>query len=252
MAQLIETGESDGVLTITLNSPANRNALSALLRSELLAALDAAAISTTARVVVLSHSGPVFCSGMDLRENATTAPGSEGGRELPRILQQIARCPKPVIARVGGTARAGGIGLLAAADVVVTVTGATFAFLEIRLGLIPAVISVPVLRRVSTTAARELLLTGAVFDATRAREIGLANAVVEPDALDDEVDRYARLMKLGGPGALAETKAMLSRQHDDSDARYEALLQLSAHQFAGPEGKEGGRAFLEKRPPRWA
>ncbi len=252
MPQLIETGESDGVLTITLNSPANRNALSALLRSELLAALAAAASSTTARVVVLSHTGPVFCSGMDLRENATAAPGSEGVRELPRILQQIARCPKPVIARVGGTARAGGIGLLAAADVVVTVTGAAFAFSEIRLGLIPAVISVPVLRRVSTTAARELLLTGAVFDAARAREIGLANAVVEPDALDDEVDRYARLMKLGGPAALAETKAMLSRQHDDSDARYEALLQLSARQFAGPEGKEGGRAFLEKRPPRWA
>ncbi len=251
MTDVVRVDEAGGVLTITLDSPTNRNALSSALRAELLVALDGAAASTTARVVVLDHTGPVFCSGMDLRESATAARGSEGVRELPRILQRISHCPKPVIASVGGAARAGGIGLLAAADLVVSVSTATFAFAEVRLGLIPAVISVPVLRRLSATAARELLLTGAVFDATRAREIGLVNAVAEPGRLDELVAEHARSLLLGGPGALAGTKLMLSRTHDDSDERYEALLELSATQFASPEGSEGGQAFLEKRPPNW-
>jgi methylglutaconyl-CoA hydratase len=252
MPVLVQVAESDGVFTITLDSPANRNALSIALRAQLLAALDAAIESRTARVVVLSHTGPVFCSGMDLRENATAVTGSEGVRELPRILQRIEHCDKPVIARVGGAARAGGIGLLAAADVVVTASSASFAFSEARIGLIPAVISVPVLRRVTMTAARELMLTGEVFDAARAREIGLVNDVVGPAELDRRVAGYARSLMLGGPAALTGTKAMLRQGYDDSDARYGWLLELSARQFSSPEGREGGLAFLEKRPPSWA
>ena len=255
MTDLVHIRETGGVITLTLDSPANRNALSAALRAELLAALDAATASTTARVVVLSHTGPAFCSGMDLRENAALAAdpaGSPGVRELPGILQRVSRCPKPVIARVGGAARAGGLGLMAAADLVVASTTARFAFSEVRIGLIPAVISVPVLRRVQPTAARELMLTGSVFDATRALEIGLVNALAEPEALDDRVDRYAQELLQCGPGALTGTKLMLAQGHDDSDDRYEALLDLSARQFSSAEGREGGQAFLEKRPPVWA
>src|SRR6185312_7291412 len=168
VSALVRLERTAGIATITLDSPANRNALSARLRSELRDALDEVTADDQSRVVVLTHSGPVFCAGMDLKETAVAAAGAEGVRELPGILQRVARCPKPVIARVAGAARAGGIGILAAADVVLAAPRATFAFSEVRIGLVPAVISVPVLDRMSPVEARELLLTGEVFDADRA------------------------------------------------------------------------------------
>jgi methylglutaconyl-CoA hydratase len=236
-----------GVATITLDSPANRNALSAALRWGLISALDAAAADEQVRVILLSHTGPVFCSGMDLKEEAAD-PGRQGVRELPGILRRISHCPKPVVARVGGPARAGGIGILAAADIVVAAPTATFAFSEVRIGLIPAVISVPVLHRLTPAAARELLLTGAIFSAARAVEIGLVNAVA--DDLDGAVAGYLRDLLAGGPTALAGTKAML-HQLDDSAGRYDGLLAISATQFASAEAREGALAFREKRPAGW-
>jgi methylglutaconyl-CoA hydratase len=251
MDELVHYRSQDGVATITLDSPANRNALSAVLRSQLRAALDRAAADRTTRVVVLDHTGPVFCAGMDLKETAVAAPGSEGVRELPGILQRISRSGKPVVAKVGGPARAGGVGILAATDIAVAVSTATFAFSEVRIGLIPGVISVPVLARISAVAARELMLTGATFDASRAAAIGQINAVVEPDRLDAAVAGFVEALLAGGPGALAGTKALLGRDLDDSDERYAALLELSARQFASEEAREGARAFAEKRAPVW-
>lgn len=265
MNELVHYQVADAVATITLDSPTNRNALSAAIRVQLLSALEDAANDDRARVVVLSHTGPVFCSGMDLKETATAAVGSQGVRELPRILQTIARCPKPVVARVGGPARAGGVGIAAAADIVLAAANATFAFSEVRIGLVPAVISVPVLNRLSAVAARELMLTGEVFNAQRAKEIGLVNAVAqvagatdaaeEPHALaaalDDLVAGYVTALLKGGPNALSATKSLLRQGLDDSDHRYAALLELSANQFASGEGREGATAFAEKRPPAW-
>ncbi len=247
--ELVRLHVAGGVATITLDSPGNRNALSAAVRAQLRDALDAVAADDSARVVVLTHVGPVFCAGMDLKEEAVAPPGRQGVRELPGILQRIAHCPKPVLARVAGPARAGGIGLLAAADIVVTVPSATFAFSEVRIGLIPAVITVPVLHRVQLTAARELLLTGEVFDAARAREIGLVNSVAED--IDAAVDRYVTALLAGGSTALAGTKALLQRGLDDSVERYAALLRISAAQFASAEAREGAVSFAEKRPPAW-
>jgi methylglutaconyl-CoA hydratase len=247
--ELVRFEVADGVATITLNSPANRNALSAAVRAALTTALTVAAADPAARVVVLGHDGPVFCSGMDLKEEAVAAPGREGVRELPAILQLISGCPKPVVAAVRGPARAGGIGLLAASDIVVAAPAATFAFSEVRVGVIPAVLSVPVLHRVAPAAARELFLTGEVFGAERALQIGLVNAV--DDDVDGAVARFVRALQSGGPHALAGTKALLRRGVDDSDGRYAELLKLSAAQFATDEAKEGARAFAEKRPARW-
>lgn len=249
--ELVHYEVADGVVTVTMDSPRNRNALSAPMRAQLRAALERAATDSAARVVVLTHTGPVFCAGMDLKETAVAAPGSEGVRELPRILQLVARCPKPVVARLAGPARAGGVGIMAACDLAVTVRTATFAFTEVRIGLIPAVISVPVLARLNPVAARELLLTGEVFDADRALAIGLVNAVAEPDDLDRQVRRYTDALLAGGPGALAGTKALLGSGVDDSDARYADLLAVSARQFDTGEAREGARAFAEKRPPSW-
>jgi methylglutaconyl-CoA hydratase len=264
MTELVHLSTSAGVATITLDSPGNRNALSRQLREELRDALDRAASDESARVVVLTHTGPVFCAGMDLKETATAAVGSEGVRELPGILQRVARCPKPVVARLAGPARAGGIGIAASADIVVATARATFAFSEVRIGLIPAVISVPVLHRMDAVAARELLLTGAVFDARRALQTGLVNAVAEPDhrdgswgpddeiaALDDLVAGYVADLLLGGPTALAGTKTMLANGFDDSDERYAALLATSAGQFSSGEAREGAVAFAERRKPSW-
>lgn len=265
MPALVRTEIAGGIATVTLDSPANRNALSRQLRSELTAALSAVSTDDGVRVVILTHDGPVFCAGMDLKESALEQPGSEGVRELPAILQLVARCPKPVIARVAGPARAGGIGIMAAADIVTAVPAATFAFSEVRIGLIPAVISVPVLDRMDPVAARELFLTGAVFDARQAAESGLVNALAEVDhrdgssepddaiaALDDLVAGYAADLLAGGPSALAGTKALLRREYDDSDERYAALLELSARQFSTDEAREGGRSFTEKRPAAWS
>jgi len=247
--RLVRLAVAAGVATITLDSPTNRNALSTLVRSQLLIALDAAAADPAARMVVLTHRGPVFCSGMDLKEEAVAGPDRQGVRELPAILRRISRCPKPVLARVAGPARAGGIGIMAAADIVVTVPTATFAFSEVRIGLIPAVITVPVLNRVAPAAARELLLTGEVFDARRALAIGLVNAVDED--LDAVVRRYVGALLAGGPTALAGTKSLLQADVDDSPERYAALLAISAAQFASDEANEGGRSFAEKRPAAW-
>ncbi|MFN2478754.1 MAG: enoyl-CoA hydratase-related protein, partial [Pseudonocardiaceae bacterium] len=135
-AELVHLAVQSGIATITLDSPANRNALSAPLRAQLSAALDRSAGDGSVRVVVLDHTGPVFCAGMDLTEPLDAV------RELPGILDRIWTHPKPVVARLAGHARAGGIGLVAAADVAVAAQGATFAFTEVRLGVVPAVISV--------------------------------------------------------------------------------------------------------------
>ena len=240
-----------GVATLTLDSPANRNALSARLRRELLGHLDAAIVDPAVRVIVLTHTGPVFCSGMDLKESAGAAAGKQGVNELPRILETLWSSPKPVVARLAGPARAGGIGLVAACDLAVAVDTATFAFTEVRIGVIPAVISAVVLPRLQRRAAHELLLTGERFDARRAVDIGLLNRCVPIEALDDEVTRYVDMLLLGAPGALDGTKRLLRRPRGDLHADLGALTTISAGYFAGPEAQEGMAAFREKRRPGW-
>ncbi|GAA2698059.1 MULTISPECIES: enoyl-CoA hydratase-related protein [Actinosynnema] len=248
--QLVHYGVRRGVATVTLDSPHNRNALSARLRRELLAHLVTALADDAVRVVVLTHTGPVFCSGMDLKEARGASAGDQGVNEFPEILKTLWASPKPVVARLAGPARAGGVGLVAACDVAVAVEGATFAFSEVRIGVVPAIISVTVLPRLSSRAAHELFLTGEVFDAERAARIGLVNSVVVADGLDAEVARFTDMLVLGAPGALAATKAMLQRG-TDVDAAFADMLRLSAAHFGGPEGQEGIAARLEKRKPDW-
>ncbi|OLF16651.1 enoyl-CoA hydratase-related protein [Actinophytocola xanthii] len=252
MAELVRYSTDNGVATITLDSPHNRNALSAVLRRELREHLGAAVADDAVRVVVLDHTGPVFCAGMDLKEAGTAGSTTAGVNEFPEILTQILTSPKPVVAKLAGPARAGGVGIVAAADIAVTVDTATFAFTEVRLGLVPAVISVTVLPRLLPRAAHELFLTGETFDAARAVHIGLVNAAVPADGLDAEVRRYTDMLVLGGPTALAATKRMLrqSRPVDPAEG-FAEMLELSAGFFAGAEGQEGIAAFAQKRRASW-
>ncbi|MTD59224.1 enoyl-CoA hydratase-related protein [Amycolatopsis pithecellobii] len=252
MTELVHRETHESVATITLDSPGNRNALSARLRRELIDHLDAAIADTAARVIVLTHAGSVFCAGMDLKESRGSAAGEQGVREFPRILQTVWDSPKPVLARLTGPARAGGVGLLAACDIAIAADTTTFAFSEVRLGVVPAVISVTVLPRLLPRAAHELFLTGETFNAARATKIGLLNRAVPADQLDAEVGRFVAMLRRGGPGALAGVKDLLRRERPSSmPADFAEMNELSARYFAGEEGQEGIRAFAEKRSPAW-
>ena len=247
--ELVHLTVERGVATVTLDSPHNRNALSAQLRTELAQHMDAALADDAVRVVVLTHAGPVFCSGMDLKE---ASGGQLAGAEFPQILESIWTSPKPVVARLAGPARAGGLGLVAACDIALAADSVTFAFTEVRIGVVPAIISVTVLPRLLPRAANELFLTGDKFDASRAAEIGLINAAVPAEQLDAEVDRYTDMLALGAPDALAATKQMLRAPRPESMADDLAeMAALSARHFGSEEGREGMAAFLEKRKASW-
>lgn len=251
MTALVRLGVAGGVATVTLDSPANRNALSRQLLAELAAHLQTAIADDAVRVLVLTHTGRVFCSGMDLREARGAGAQAQGVNDLPGLLQALQVSPKPVVARLAGSARAGGIALVAACDLALAADTATFAFPEVRLGLVPAVLSVPVLPLLAPRAARELFLTGEVFDAERAVRIGLLTAAVPGERLDDEVRRHTRMLAAGGPRALESTKRLLAQSSDDVEQRYAATAALSAEHFASAEGQEGLAAFGEKREPAW-
>jgi methylglutaconyl-CoA hydratase len=252
-AALVRVATARGVTTLTLDSPHNRNALSTPLMTELLAGLAAAVADDAVRVVVLDHTGPVFCSGADLKETAAAyADGAVPAGMLGDVLAAVWECPKPVVARVAGPARAGGLGLIAAADLALCAREATFAFTEVRIGVIPAVISATVLPRLAPRAAAELYLTGETFDGRRAAEIGLVTAAVPADELDAEVARVCAALVRGAPGALAGAKGLL-RRPPAADLRAEVaeLTELSTGYFLSAEGREGVLAFREKRDASW-
>jgi methylglutaconyl-CoA hydratase len=246
--RVVRVTVSRGVATLTLDSPANRNALSRAMRAQLRTALTEALADDAVRVIVLDHSGRVFCSGMDLAEAAGGGVEDQGVREFPQLLELIWSAPKPVVAVVRGPARAGGIGLLAACDVVVAAQSATFAFSEVRLGLVPAVISAVVLPRMLPHVAHRLMLTGEIFDAAVAASGGLVDLVAADDQVDDVLTGQLTALAAGAPVALAETKRLLRA---GSTLEFDDLLELSARFFAGEEGQEGIASFREKRPARW-
>lgn len=250
--ELVHYARAGGVATITLDSPHNRNALSAQLRSELGERLTRAQQDSDVRVIVLDHTGPVFCAGMDLKEAKGADSSDQGVNEFPRILEQIWTSPKPVVAQLAGPARAGGIGIIAAADIAVAASEATFAFSEVRIGVVPAIISITVLPRLSARAAHELFLTGETFDATRAADIGLINSAVPAEQLTTEVTRFVDALAKGGPNALAATKELLREQQPaEMSEAFAAMTERSARFFASEEGQEGITAFAQKRQPSW-
>lgn len=244
------TGE---VATITLDSPSNRNALSRALVNDLHTALDTADRHDV-RVIVLTHDGPVFCSGADLKERLADTGSGDGAhdpsRSMVAVLQRLMHAPRPTVAVVRGPVRAGGIGLMASCDLVAVAPDVTFAFTEVRLGVAPAIISVPVLRRVSPAFLTAPFLTGEVFDAAHGAHIGLVNAVGDPD---DIARRWCEGVLASAPGAVAATKSLLVTVPGQAQAEaFSEMAGLSARLFASDEGREGMAAFTERRAPRWA
>ncbi len=248
--ELVRSTTSGTVATITLDSPHNANALSSALVSQLRAALDSTLGDPGVRVVVLTGAGRVFCSGADLKEAPSTPTAAP--KLMAGVIGELWSSDKPVICRVNGAARAGGIGLVAACDIAIAPKPAAFAFSEVRIGVAPAVISVPCLRRMPSRAAAEYFLTGEVFDAARAVEIGLLTKAVEPDELDAQTERYVDLLLRGAPGALAATKSLLRDvTAEPFSTGLARMAELSGSLFASEEAREGMAAFASKRDPAW-
>jgi methylglutaconyl-CoA hydratase len=250
--ELVHLDVARGVGTITLDSPHNRNALSQPLLTDLERQLAAALADDRVRVIVLTATGPAFCAGADLKERraATEEPVRSAG--LPGILATMWQAPKPIVGRITGPARAGGVGLVAACDIAVAVDSATFAMSEVRIGVIPAIVSVVIVPKIGEARALELFLTGEPIGAPAAVTYGLLNAAAPEAELDAVVGRYVAGLLRGAPGALAGCKRLVRDVSKlPMDAAFAEMAERSRRFFASDEAREGLAAFAEKRPPRW-
>jgi methylglutaconyl-CoA hydratase len=256
---VVETSvDGRGVLTVTLADEANRNALSTRLVGELSDALDGADADPEVRVVILTNRGRVFCAGADLSERSSGS-AAVGGDDRPAAVRRpedlfgrFARSPKPYVGRIAGHCVAGGMGLAAAMDISIASDDAKFGFTEVRVGVAPAVISVVCLPKLRAADARAAFLRGTRFAASEAARMGLINATVPADRLDEEVAAVVDDLLAGGPGALAASKRLLAQVPGmPADEAFAWTGALSAELFAGDEAGEGMRAYLEKRPAPW-
>ena len=241
----------DGAAWITLNRPERRNALSAVLINETYAHIEAANADDAVRCIVLTGAGVAFCSGADLKDGGLPA-GSDRAVSYPQLLCAIQDSDKPVLAAINGPAFAGGLGLVGAADIVITDEVAQFSFSEVRIGVIPAIISVVCLPKLGTHHGMKLFLTGERFNGVQAVEMGLAHRAVPADQLESAIAEEIEMICLGGPIAVQECKKLVRRVSKLS--REEGLAETapwSARLFASAEGVEGMAAFREKRKPNW-
>jgi methylglutaconyl-CoA hydratase len=237
------------VLHVTLARPDRRNAFDAALIAEL---TDAFADVGDSRAVVLAGEGPSFSAGADvewMRASAelTFEENLEEAHRLRRMFEAIDGCPAAVVARVQGHALGGGLGLVACSDVAVASPGAAFGFTEVKLGLVPAVISPFVLAKIGPSAARRYFVTGERFDAETAQRVGLVHELADDDSLDAAVERVVGELLSAGPEAARVAKALARTPHSA-----EETARLIAERRASPEGREGLAAFLERRQPTWS
>ncbi len=257
-AVLHEARDDRGVVTLTIDRPAARNAIDADTMGALTDACHRLAADGDVRVVVLTGAGEVFSAGADLAWMSAMASASfdenvTDARRFEAMLSAVHELPVPVVARVNGAALGGAAGLVACADVVVAVEGASFGFTEVRLGLAPAMISAYVVPRIGPAQAGRWLVSGERFPAATAQAIGLVHEVVAPERLDAIVADAVDSLLAGGPEAQRATKRLLRRvvatpaPADTVDERVELISRLRV----GDEGQEGMGAFFERRPPSW-
>jgi methylglutaconyl-CoA hydratase len=255
---MIETDFVDDIATISLNRPEVHNAFDERMIADLTAALDVVAARPELRVVQLAAAGPSFSAGGDLDWMRRMAGYSDeqnraDAERLARLLQKLATLPKPTIALVQGAAYGGGVGLIAACDIAIAVEGARFGLTEVKLGLVPAVISPYVIGAIGARWARRLFLTGERFDTDLALRIGLVHEVVAADRLLLRAIEIAVQLKEGAPLAQAEAKALVAQIAGEGADEYliDHTSRLIARIRAAPEGRDGVASFLEKRKPAW-
>lgn len=245
--ELVHYDVVDEVATLTLDSQHNRNALSRQLVGELFERLARAEDDEAVKVVVIRAEGRTFCSGADLSEASDQGMEKAAG-VLVDLQRRIATLSKPVVTRLHGNVRAGGIGIVAASDIAISAVDATYAFTEVRLGLTPAAISLSVLPRMTDRSAALTFLTGEVFDGTAAAAMGLVTKAVPEDELDTELRQVCVALTKGNPQGLRETKRLLGQPLVERIDRYgDELSKLSARLFGSEEAKSAMLAFLSRK-----
>jgi methylglutaconyl-CoA hydratase len=251
--QLEITGD---IATITLNRPEKRNAITVAMIADLMAAF-AEAESSPARIVILTGAGKAFCSGMDLdalKSVATHSPTEhlEDSRRTARFYRRVWSFPKPTIAAVNGPAIAGGCGLATLCDFTISVPEAKFGYPEVRIGFLPAIVSVFLVRQIGEKRSRDLLLTGRIMDAAEAHRLGLVTQVVPAQELMATARRLASDLLSCSPLSLLKTKKLLrDSAAPELDRELELAIAEGAQMRATPDFREGLAAFLQKRAPRW-
>jgi len=250
------------VAVLTLADVDNRNALGGAVIGGLVDGLAAANADDSVRVIVITNDGPIFCAGANIKKqaqpkNATPAEADEQTEAprplgLDRLLTDIMTSATPVVGKINGHVVGGGMGLAAALDVSVAVDDAKFGFTEVRIGVIPAIISVVCLPKMTRADAMEAFVRGNRFPATRAAEMGLINRAVPADQLDAEVQAVIDDIRRGGPTAVGLAKQLVNDVPTMAQAdAFARTSELSASLFASDEAREGMRAFIDKRPPTW-
>src|SRR5580658_8753194 len=250
--------EKDGAIaTITLDRPDKRNAISSTMIEELLASLNTAEDDSAVRVVILTGAGRAFCSGMDLETlqaiaGKTTEQNLADSRQMARMFHRLYSFPKPLITAVNGAAVAGGCGIATFSDITLAVPEAKFGYTEVRIGFIPALVSVLVRRQMGEKRARELLLTGCVFDAAEAYRLGLVTEIVPATDLMARAYKFVDVFLANSPTSLRRTKRLLLRYDEDEIAQeIELATQENAANRGTEDFREGLASFLEKRTPKW-
>jgi methylglutaconyl-CoA hydratase len=252
----IVVAESESVRTITLNRPERRNAMTPAMQTELITAMKDAAAGVC-RVVVLRGAGDAFCSGLDLsalqQMNDKSADEHRADAErVAMLFRTLYELPKPTIAAVHGSAIAGGTGLATLCDFTFATQAAKFGYTEARIGFVPAIVSAYLALQIGDKRARDLLLTGRLFNAAEAHRLGLVNAVVEPEALDERVLAMAKTLAANSPESLAATKRLMAAQNKPwLDAALALAMEANASARETADFREGVASFLEKRKPVW-
>jgi methylglutaconyl-CoA hydratase len=253
----IELSHRDGIATVALNRPDKRNAISFDVIDDLRAALDEVEKSP-AHVLIITGLGKAFCSGMDLENlKALLGRSPEQNRHdsetMAHLFRWLYEFPKPTIAAVNGAAIAGGTGIATLCDFTLAVPEAKFGYTEVRIGFVPAIVSTFLLRQVGEKQARDLLLTGRIFTAAEAHQLGLVNEVVAPEKLMERARELAGQLMENSPTSLRYTKRLLSdHARADLDSQIRAAIEENAGIRATDDFREGIGSFLEKRKPRWS
>lgn len=249
---VVKVATAEGITTVTLADRENRNALGTALIQGLREALSEANADPAVRAVLLTHEGPVFCAGANLKERSASSAGAVSSGGLEALLQEIQDSPTPVVGRIAGHAVGGGMGLAAALDITIASEEAKFGFTEVRLGVVPAIISVVCLPKMRTGDALEAFLRGQRFSAARAAALGLITRAVPAAELDAAVGEVLADLRKGGPRALGFAKQLVHRvPRMDREEAFAWTARLSGELFASDEAREGMAAFLGKRPAPW-
>ena len=256
--EAIEIHKEKDVATVYLNRSEVHNAMNEQLMKELTACFKELSIDEKIRIIILTGKGKSFCAGADLNWMKSMAKYSKeenikDSRLLLGLYESIYTCPKPVIGRVNGHAFGGGLGLFAVCDITIAIPDCKFAFSEVKLGIIPAVISTYIVRRTGLSIMRRLFITGERFDSEYAKEVGLIDYVVPEDEFDEKVQKYVELLRSSGPEAIAEVKKLVDAcEKMDREKYKEHTVKKISELRVSEEGQEGINAFLEKRKSKWS